>query len=689
MSVLLFYCAGEPKAPIATKIPHKIYTHGHERIDNYFWLRERENQQVLDYLAAENVYREKVMAPFQKFEEKLFDEIRGRIKEDDSTAPAKRGHYWYYQRYEKGQEYPLYCRKKGSLDGEEEVLLDVNELAQNQAYCRVSGLKTSPNHAILSYAVDFVGRRFYNIRLKDLTTGEYLADEIHDVTDNFVWANDNKTLFYARQHPETLRSEKIYRYKLGQQQDELVYFEEDETFDTSVGKTLSEQYVTIFNESTLQTEFLILDADSPDDQFTLYLAREPEHEYYISHGGDCWYILTNKNAKNFKIVQTPEAHREYEFWHDVVPHNDAVLLRDLTVFRNYLVIEEMSTALPHIRIIDRQTGDSFYIDCNEPVYVTYVETNLEYDTDVLRYSFESLKTPESIFDYNMRLREQQLVKQQMVLGGFDSNNYATERLWVGAGDGVEIPMSLLYRKDLQKNSANPALIQGYGSYGISRLPYFNSKYFSLVDRGFIIAIAHVRGGSEMGRSWYENGRQVLKKNTFTDFIDCTTYLIEHDYTSPAHIYAQGGSAGGLLVGAVANMAPQLYNGIIAAVPFVDILTTMLDDSIPLTTAEYDEWGNPNEKIFYDYILSYSPYDNVIAMDYPNMLVTAGLHDSQVQYWEPAKWTAKLRELKTDDNLLILYTNMEAGHGGASGRFEALREDAMEYTFILALEGMTD
>lgn len=689
MSLLLFHCADAPNPPVAQKIPFKLIKHAHERVDDYYWLRERDNPQVIDYLNNENAYREKVMSPTRSFEEKLYEEMKGRIKQDDSTPPAKYGDYWYYKRYQEGQEYPLYCRKKDSLDSKEEILLDVNESARNQAYCRVSGLKTSPNHMLLSYAVDFVGRRLYTIRFVDLQTGEYLADEIDNVTDDFVWANDNMTIFYARQHPETLRSEKIYRHKLGQQQDELVYFEEDETFDTSVGKTLSERYVTIFNQSILQTEFLILDADHPENTFTLFLPREDEHEHYIEHGGDRWYILTNKNAKNFKVVQTSGLNIDPAFWSDVVPHENDVLLENITVFKNYLVVEELSSALPKIRIIDRQTDESFYIDCAESLYVAFVETNLEYDTELLRYGFESLKTPESIFDYNMRLRKKELVKQQIVLGGFDSNNYSTERLWVRATDGTDIPMSLLYRKGLQKNGTNPTLITAYGSYGISRLPDFNSKYFSLVDRGFIVAIAHVRGGSEMGRFWYENGRQLQKKNTFADFIDGTTYLIEHNYTSPAHIYAQGGSAGGLLMGVIANMAPSLYNGIIAAVPFVDVVTTMLDESIPLTTAEYDEWGDPNEKIYYDYMLSYSPYDNVAAADYPNMLITAGLHDSQVQYWEPAKWTAKLRARKTDDNLLLLYTNMEAGHGGASGRFEALREDAMEYTFILALEEIVD
>ena len=685
---LLVGCTTDIIPPRAQKIPHKMSLHGHERTDDYYWLRERENAHVVSYLKAENSYREKVMAPFKSLQTALFDEMKARIKQDDSTVPARLGDYWYYTRFEEGHEYPLYCRKKGSLDADEELLLDVNELAAGHDFCLVRGFKLSPDHTIVSYAVDFVGRRQYTLRFKDLKSGEVLADEIADMTGNFEWANDNKTVFYSQQHPETLRWEKIYKHVLGSQTDELVYFEEDETFDSSIGKTLSEKYLTILNDSKLQTEELILKANHPEEQFVPFLKREDKHEYYIEHGGDCWYILTNDKAKNFKLMKTPEKTTEKSSWSVVVPHKNDVLLQDFAVFKDFVVIEEMSYALPHLHILDRGTKEMYYVDCEEPLYVAYVDENLEYDSKILRYGFESLKTPESIFDFDMATRSKELKKQQPVLGGFDSNNYTTERLWARATDGTEVPMSLLYRKDLAKNGSNPTLIYAYGSYGFSRSPNFSAERLSLVDRGFIFAMAHVRGGSEMGRSWYEDGRQLKKKNSFTDFIDCTKFLIAQEYTSPGHLYARGGSAGGLLMGAVANMAPELYHGIIAAVPFVDVITTMLDESIPLTTSEYDEWGNPNDKAFYDYILSYSPYDNVEAKDYPNMLITAGLHDSQVQYWEPAKWIAKLRELKTDDNLLLLYTNMEAGHGGASGRFEALKEDAMEYAFLLVLEEIT-
>jgi oligopeptidase B len=689
VTAVLASCSTEPTLPRAAKNPHSLVIHGHERVDNYFWLRERENPQVIAYLQAENTYREKIMAPYASFENSLFEEMKSRIKQDDSSVPARRGDFWYYKRYETGQEYPVYCRKKESLDAAEEILLDVNELAAGQDFCSVQGFKTSPDHSILSYAVDFVGRRKYVLKFIDAKTGEALPDEIPDMTGNYEWANDNKTIFYTRQHPETLRWERIKKHVLGEQDDELVYFEEDETYDTSIGKTLSDEYLTIFNQSTLQTETLILNANVPDGQFTPFLPREDNHEYFVEHGGDRWYILTNDNAKNFKLMQTPETNTAKSFWQTVIPHHEDVLLEDFSVFKNYVVIEDKSFALSHIRILNRKTNQSHSLDCEEPIYIAYVDENLEYDTEVLRYGFESPKTPESIFDYNMRTRTKELKKQQQVLGSFDANTYETERLWVTARDGVDIPVSILYKKGLKRDGQNPTLIYAYGSYGSSMSPWFSSKRFSLVDRGFIYVIAHIRGGSEMGRAWYEDGRQLHKKNTFTDFIDCTKHLINENYTSPEHIYAQGGSAGGLLMGAISNMAPDLYNGIIAEVPFVDVITTMLDETIPLTTSEYDEWGNPNEKEYYDYILSYSPYDNVEAKDYPNMFITAGLHDSQVQYWEPAKWTAKLRELKTDDNLLLLYTNMDAGHGGASGRFQSLREDAMQYTFVLALEGVAE
>ncbi len=675
-------------APIAKKKPHELTIHGDTRIDNYYWLRERDNPKVLNYLKAENAYREKVMAHTKPFEEKLFQEMKSRIKEDDSSVPAREGEYWYYTRYEEGREYPIYCRKHGFLDAPEEILLDVNKLAEGHDFCQVRGFKTSPDHRIAAYAVDYVGRRKYTLHFIDLQNGQHLPDEITEMTGNFVWANDNKTVFYTKQHPETLRWGKIVRHTLGGD-DELVYFEEDKTFDASIGKTLDDAYLVIFSGSTLQTECRILNADFPEGEFVPFLKREPKHEYSIEHGGDRWFILTNDGAKNFKLMQTPDDNTGKEHWTTVVEHSADALLEDVTVFKNWVIVEGTEKALPFMRVINRRNNSRYDIDFGESAFAAFVGENREYDTDILRYTFESMKTPNSVFDFDLKTRKKELKKQQPVLGGFDPEHYETERVWAAARDGVKVPMSLLYKKGLQHNGENPVLIYAYGSYGYSMSPYFSSKRFSLVDRGFIYAIAHIRGGSDMGRQWYEDGRQLKKKNTFTDFIDCTQYLIDEKFTSPQHIYAQGGSAGGLLMGAVANMAPQLYNGIIAEVPFVDVVTTMLDDSIPLTTAEYDEWGNPNEKEFYDYMLSYSPYDNVEAKAYPNMFITAGLHDSQVQYWEPAKWVAKLREMKTGDNLLLLYTNMEAGHGGASGRFQALKEDAMLYTFLLMLEGRVE
>ncbi len=682
-TIAVLYCSREliPQAP---KIPTTLETHGIERTDDYYWMRDRDNPAVLKYLRAENRYRERMMAPVEGLQDTLFQEMKSRIKEDDSTVPAQKDSFWYYRRYEQGKEYPIYCRKKGSLEAPEDILLDVNELAEGKEFCDVRGFKTSPDHQIISYAVDFVGRRKYTLRFKPVD-GAYLEDEIPDMTSNFVWANDNQTVFYCKQHPETLRWEKIFKHTMGQAEDELVFHETDETYYTAVGKTLSEDYLTIFNESTLQTEYMILNANFPDSPFETFLPRQNGHEYSIAHGGDRWYILSNKNAKNFQLLETPEHQTDESFWRVVVPHNESALLTDMTVFENFVILEETSKALDHLRVLDRRSSDSYYIDCEEPIYVTYVAENREYDTNTLRYIFESPKTPETVYDYDLSARTRELKKQRPIPGDFDSADYATERLWVPTRDGVQIPVSILYRKGLAKNNVNPTLIHGYGSYGISSKGYFRSNVFSLVDRGFIFALAHVRGGSEMGRTWYEQGRQLNKKNSFTDFIEVTRHLIVNGYTSPEHLYARGGSAGGLLVGAVANMAPELYNGIIAEVPFVDVVTTMLDESIPLTTSEYDEWGNPIDKGYFDYMLSYSPYDNVEAQDYPNMLITAGLHDSQVQYWEPAKWTAKLREHNTGDNMILLYTNMAAGHGGASGRFQALREEAMQYAFVLMVE----
>ena len=514
--IALLYCSQE-RVPQAPKIPTTLETNGAERTDDYYWMRDRDNPAVLKYLRAENRYRERMMAPVENLQDTLFQEMKSRIKQDDSTVPAKEDSFWYYRRYEQGKEYPIYCRKKGSLEAPEEILLDVNELAEGQEFCDVRGFKASPDHQIISYAVDFVGRRKYTLRFKPVDGG-YLEDQIPDMTGNFVWANDNQTVFYSKQHPETLRWEKIFKHKLGQAEDELVYYETDETYYTSVGKTLSEDYLTIFNESTLQTEYLILNANFPASPFETFLPRQNGHEYSIAHGGDRWYILSNKNAKNFQLLETPENQTDESFWRVVVPHNESALLTNMTVFKNFVILEETSKALDHLRVLDRRSSVSYYIDCEEPVYVTYVAENREYDTNTLRYIFESPKTPEIVYDYDLSARTRELKKQRPIPGDFDSDDYATERLWVPTRDGVRIPVSILYRKGLEKNNVNPTLIHGYGSYGISSKAYFRSNVFSLVDRGFIFALAHVRGGSEMGRTWYEQGRLLNKKNSFTEIL---------------------------------------------------------------------------------------------------------------------------------------------------------------------------
>lgn len=678
-------------APQAKKIPVELEKHGDVRIDNYFWLRERENPDVLDYLNAENAYNEEMTAHTKAFQEELFQEVKSRIKEDDSSVPYKLNGYWYITRYEKGKDYPIYSRKKGTLDAPEEILFDVNEMAKGYDYYRLGGLSVSPDNKMVSFAVDSVSRRKYTIQIKNLETGEILPEKIKNTTGGSTWANDNKTLFYARKDEETLRSDKIYKHKLGTKAlgDELVFFEEDETFNTYIYKSKSRKYLIIGSGSTLTSEYRVLDANHPEGEFRVVQPRIRGMEYSIAHYEDCFYILTNKdNAWNFKLMKTPVDNTLAENWVDVVPHREEVLLEDIDLFKDYLVISERSNGLNKIRVQRWDGTENYFLPFDNETYTAFTGTNPDFETEILRYSYNSMVTPTQVVDFNMRTKVKNVKKELEVLGGkFVKENYASERIWAPAQDGTKIPMSIVYRKGIEKDGTNPVLQYAYGSYGSTIDPYFSNVRLSLLDRGFIFAIAHIRGGEYLGRQWYEDGKLLKKKNTFTDFIDCSKYLIEEGYTSPQHLYASGGSAGGLLMGAVANMAPQLYNGIIASVPFVDVVTTMLDESIPLTTGEYDEWGNPNDPEYYFYMKSYSPYDNVAAQEYPNMLVTTGYHDSQVQYWEPAKWVARLRELKTDRNKLLFHTNMEAGHGGASGRFEALREVAEEYAFLLDLEGI--
>lgn len=681
------------QVPMAKMIPVNLEKHGDIRTDNYFWLRERDNPEVIEYLNKENEYYERMTAHTKEFQGRLFNEMKARIKEDDSSVPYKLNGYWYLTRYEKGKDYPIYARKKETLDAPEEILFDVNELAKDYEYYHLAGLNVSPDNKLIAFAVDTVSRRKYTIRVKNLETGKILPVEIENTTGGSTWANDNRTLFYTRKDELTLRSDKIYKHILGKdvEQDKLVFHEEDETFNTYVYKSKSRRYIIVGSGSTLTNEYRFLDADHPEKEFTLVQPRQRGLEYSISHFEEHFYILTNKDgATNFKLMKTHVNKPGKENWEDVIPHREDVLLEDLDLFRKYLVVSERSEGLNQIKIMRWDGTRSYYIPFDNETYTAYTSINPDFDTEILRYSYNSMTTPTSIIDFNMDTREKTVLKEHEVLGGqFDKENYVSERIWARAKDGTRIPMSMVYRKGLKKDGKNPVLQYAYGSYGSTIDPYFSTVRLSLLDRGFIFVLAHVRGGEYLGRQWYEDGKLLKKKNTFTDFIDCSLFLIEQNYTSPEHLYASGGSAGGLLMGTVVNMAGHLYKGVIASVPFVDVVTTMLDESIPLTTGEYDEWGNPNLKEYYDYMRSYSPYDNVLAQNYPNMLVTTGLHDSQVQYWEPAKWVAKLRELKTDSNILLLHTNMEAGHGGASGRFEALKEVAEEYAFLLDLEEISE
>ncbi len=678
-------------APVAKVLPHQLEMHGHVRTDNYYWLRERDNPEVIAYLEAENAHTEAVMAHTETLQETLYQEIVGRIKQTDLSVPFFRDGYYYYSKTEEGQDYPIYARKQGSLDAAEEILIDVNVLAEGHEFTSVAWPAVSPDNNLIAFAHDTVGRRFYNVRFKNLRTGELLADEIPAVTSNIVWANDNRTLFYAKQDPETLRSYRIFRHVLGTpaSKDPLVYQEDDVEFSCYIWKTKTKRYLVIGSTQTLSNEYRYLDADDPSGSFALFMSREPDHEYSIDHFGDHFYITTNYAAENRRLMRTPVDRTDKQFWEEVIPHRNDVLLEGVDVFRDHLVVIERKDGLLQIRIRTWSGDSDYYLDFGEPAYAAYPSSNPEIDTDVLRYGYSSFTTPNSVYDFNMVTRERILLKQDEVLGGYDPADYVSERLYATARNGVRVPVSLVYRRGLEKNGNNPLHLYAYGSYGASMNASFSSTRLSLLDRGFVYAIAHIRGGMELGRWWYEDGKLLNKKNTFTDFIDVAEHLVAAGYTNPGMLFAQGGSAGGLLMGAISNMRPDLFKGVIATVPWVDVVTTMLDASIPLTTSEYDEWGDPNEEEYYWYMLSYSPYDQVEAKDYPNMLVTAGLHDSQVQYFEPAKWVAKLRALKRDDNRLLLKTNMEAGHGGASARYQRYRDIAFQYAFMLDLLEMRE
>jgi oligopeptidase B len=652
-------------------------------------MNERDHPDVIAYLEAENQYTREVLKETEGLQEQLYEEIVGRIKQTDMSVPYLLNGYYYYTRYEEGQEYPIYCRKKGSLEAEEEAMLDVNALAEGHSFYQVGSIQVSEDNTLLAYSVDTLSRRIYTIHFKNLATGEILPDFIPGTSGNMAWANDNRTLFYSVKD-ETLRPYRIYKHIFGSgsEKDVLIYEEADPTFNVWISKTKSREYLVIRSSSTLSDECRILRADQPDGRFEVFQPRQSELEYSIAHAGERFYILTNLEAKNFRLMEARPGMTGIEHWKEVIAHREDVLLEDFEVFEHFMAINERSDALTRVRVI-LNTGADYYIEFQEEAYSAGFENNPEYRTDLLRFSYTSLTTPVSIFDYDTRDGSRNLLKQQEIVGGYDASLYHTERVSATALDGVDVPITLVYRKDLKQADGNPLLLYGYGSYGASMDPYFSSVRLSLLDRGFIYAIAHIRGGEEMGRQWYEDGKLLKKMNTFTDFISCGEYLMTNRYVASGKLYAMGGSAGGLLIGAVINLRPELFDAAIAAVPFVDVVTTMLDESVPLTTGEYDEWGNPNEKEYFDYMLSYSPYDNVEDREYPALLVTAGYHDSQVQYWEPAKWVAKLRATTTGDRLFLLWTNMDYGHGGASGRFERYRETALEYAFLLDLAGTSE
>ena len=692
------------KPPIADKKPHRTLVHGQDRVDNYHWIRltdkqklaknnegwpDKQTMEVVSYINKENDYTRNKLKHTEKLQKKLYNEIVSRIKKDDTSIPYFDNGYWYYTKYEKGYEYPIYCRKKESLENEEEILMDVNQWAKGHDYFSLRNLSVSPNNKLLAFSVDTLSRRIYTIKIKNLETGKLLNDEIHGTEGSAAWANDNSTFFYTLKNKTTLLSEKIARHRLGdlQSEDEIVFTENDDSFYIGVYRSKSDKYIIIYNSSTLVSDYHILNADNPSGTFRQFSPREEEHEYSIEHFKDKFYIVTNWNATNFRLMETSEKSTVKQSWSEVIPHRKDVLLNDIDVFSKHLVISERKDGLPQIRIINQDNGNEHYIDFGEEAFSAYTSINPSFNTSLLRYQFSSLTTPSSTYDYNMDSKESKLLKRSEVVGGYESDKYQSERLYVTVRDGNKVPISIVYKKGLNKDGKNNLLLYAYGSYGSTIDPSFNSNRLSLLDRGFIYAIAHIRGSQTYGRQWYEDGKMFNKINTFNDFIDCSKFLIQEKYTDPNHLFAMGGSAGGLLMGAVVNMAPDLYKGVIAAVPFVDVINTMMDPSIPLTSNEWDEWGDPRNKKEYDYIMKYSPYDNVSNIDYPNMLVTAGYFDSQVQYWEPVKWVAKLREYKTGENELYLYTNMDAGHGGKSGRFRRYKELALNYAFLIDLAGI--
>jgi oligopeptidase B len=683
-----------PVPPIAAVRPHVVESPNGARTDEYYWLRDdsRASPDVIGYLEAENAYKAAMTEHTRALEDRVYEEIIGRIKQDDSTVPYRLRGHWYYTRYETGQEYPIYARKAGNLDAPEQVMLDVNRMAQGHGFFQVGSYAIAPDNNLLAFTEDPVGRRQYTLRIKNLATGELLPDRIENVDPSLAWTADSRSILYLEKDPETLLARRVRRHVLGTDpaRDVLVYEQDDDSFYTSVGTTKDERYVTIFARSTVSTEVRYADASDPALTFRVFLPRERDLEYYPDHLDGRWIIRTNWQAPNYRLMESSVGEEgDRAKWRELLAHREDAFVDGFDVFRDFLAIEERSDAMRKIRIRPWGNGKDFYIASDEAAYTTSLGVNAEIDTRIVRYEYTSLTTPMTVYDYDIQTGERQLMKRTPVLGGFDSANYRTELVWAPARDGARIPVSLVYRAGFRRDGTAPMLQYAYGSYGATMDPAFSVARVSLLDRGFVYALAHVRGGQEMGRRWYEDGRLLSKKNTFNDFVDVTRFLVKEGYADARRVSAMGGSAGGLLMGAIANIAPADYRAIVAQVPFVDVVTTMLDESIPLTTNEFDEWGDPRKKEYYDYMLSYSPYDNVAKQDYPAMLVTTGLHDSQVQYWEPAKWVARLRVRKTGSNPLLYRTTMEAGHGGKSGRFQRFRDVAEEYAFILDQSGIRE
>lgn len=684
------------KPPIADTKEHVRIMFGDTVPDPYYWMYDYfgkgpDSTKVVNYLKAENNYLDTMMSGTKKLQENLFTEMKGRIKEKDESVPTFKNGYYYYVRTEDGKQYYKYCRKKGSLDAKEEILLDVDEMAKGHAYYAAVGFDVSEDNKLIAFGVDTVSRRQYTIYVKNIETGEILPDAITNTEGSPCWASDNKTIFYTAKNPVTLLSEKIKRHTLGTNaaNDVLVYEEKDKSNYISVEKSKNNKYIFIYSQATMSSEVRMIDAAKPTESFKIFAPRISNVLYSVIPLEDKFLISTNKDAKNFKLVECALDKTNAENWKDYIPHRTDVLIQSVDEFKDFIVISERKNGLTQLRIRNLKTGNEHYIDFGEAAYAANISSSPEYTSTVFRYNYTSLTTPNSVYDYNMNTKEKKLMKQLQVIGGYNKEDYTTERLYATAKDGTKIPISLVYKKGFLKNSNAPLLLYAYGSYGASTDAGFSSTRLTLLNRGFVYAIAHIRGGQEMGRQWYEDGKMMKKKNTFTDFIDCGEFLVKEKYTSKEHLYAQGGSAGGLLMGTVINMAPNLWHGVIAQVPFVDVVNTMLDESIPLTTNEFDEWGNPKNKDAYFYMKSYAPYENIEKKNYPNLLVTTGLHDSQVQYFEPSKWVAKLRATKTDNNILLLHTNMNFGHGGASGRFDYLKDIALNYAFLFALEGIKE